>query len=179
MRRVDLKLAATLSDDERLALKALTAAVYPPDVVAASPGRHVTWAPTDYSVLVSTPDGLLVSHVGILVRAGTLDGTPVTIGGVGGVKTHPRAEGRGHASAGLRHAAAVLRDQHRVAFSLLACQDHLLPFYHRLGWLTFGGQLVVTQPAGRTVFTINRTMVLSGLRPAPQEGTIDLDGPPW
>ena len=177
--RLDLKPAATLGDDERGALKALTAAVYPPDVVATSPGRHITWAPVDYRLLVWSQEGELVSHVGILVRDGTLDGTPVKIGGIGSVKTHPRAEGRGYASAGLRLAVAALTDEHRVAFSLLVCRDHLLPFYNRLGWITFAGPLVVEQPAGRTVFTINRTMVLSGLRSAPQDGTIDLNGPPW
>ena len=66
-------------------------AVYPPAVVAGSPGRHVQWAPPDYSVLVFTPEGELVAHVGIVVRMGTLDEAAVTMGGVGSVKTHPRA----------------------------------------------------------------------------------------
>jgi hypothetical protein len=177
--RLEVKPAAELGDDERAALRALTAAVYPPDAVAARPGRHVRWAPVDFSVLVWDPEGELVSHVGLVVRAGTLDGAAVTIGGVGSVKTHPRAEGRGYASAGLRRAAAILRDEHRVAFSLLVCQEHLLSFYARLGWLAFPGRLVVEQPSGPTVFTINRAMVLPGLRPAPGDGTIDLNGLPW
>jgi len=117
--------------------------------------------------------------VGLLVRAGTVDGAAVKIGGIGSVKTHPRAEGCGYASAGLRLAAAALNDDHRVAFSLLVCRAHLLPFYNRLGWLSFSGRLFVEQPAGRTAFTINRPMVLSGLRAAPQDGTIDVNGPPW
>jgi hypothetical protein len=177
--RIDLKPIATLDEDERAALKALTAAVYPPDVVAVSPGRHFQWAPPDYSVLVFTPEGELVSHIGIVVRTGTLDGAAVQIGGVGSVKTHPRAQNRGYASAGLRRAATALHDDYRVAFSLLVCQEHLLPFYARLGWLPFAGCLIVEQPAGPTVFTINRPMVLAGLRAAPQDGTIDLQGLPW
>jgi hypothetical protein len=177
--RVDLKPVAELSSEERDALKALTAAVYPPDVVAASPGRHLTWAAPEYSVLIACPEGRLVAHVGIVVREGFLDDTPVRIGGIGGVKTHPSARGRGHATAGLRRAASALTADHRVAFSLLVCQDHLVPFYARLGWAAFSGRLLVEQPGGRTVFTVNRPMVLAGLRPAPREGTIDLDGPPW
>ena len=177
--RVDLRPVGELDDGERAALRALTAAVYPPEVVARAPGRHVKWAPADLSVLVSTLEGELVSHVGIVVRAGALDGKAVKIGGVGSVKTHPRAEGRGYASAGLRRAAAVLHDDHRVAFSLLVCQEPLLPFYNRLGWLAFSGRLVVEQPAGRVVFTINRPMVLPGYRPAPLDGVIDLNGLPW
>ena len=176
---IDLKLVATLDDDERTALKALTAAVYPPEVVAMSPGRHFQWAPPDYSVLVFTPEGGLVSHVGIVVRTGTLDDAAVQIGGIGSVKTHPRAQGRGYASAGLRRATTALHDDYRVAFSLLVCQEHLLPFYNRLGWLPFSGRLLVEQPTGPTVFTINRPMVLSGLSAAPQDGMIDLKGLPW
>jgi Acetyltransferase (GNAT) domain len=176
---INLKPVATLDDNERAALKALTAAVYSPEVVAVSPGRHVQWAPPEYSVLVFTPEGELVSHVGLVVRMGTLDGAAVKIGGIGSVKTHPQAPGRGYASAGLRHAATVLHDDHRVAFSLLVCQGPLLPFYHRLGWLPFAGRLLVEQPTGPTVLTINRPMVLAGLRAAPQDGMIDLQGLPW
>ena len=177
--RIDLKPVATLDADERAALTALTAAVYPPAVVAVSPGRHVQWAPPDYSVLVFTPEGELVSHVGLVVRTGTLDGVAVKLGGVGGVKTHPRAQGRGYASAGLRRAATALHDDHRVAFSLLVCQEHLLPFYNRLGWRPFAGRLIVEQPTGPTVFASNRAMVLAGLSPAPRDGMIDLKGLPW
>jgi GNAT superfamily N-acetyltransferase len=130
-------------------------------------------------VLVSAPDGALAAYVGLVVRPGALDGVPVTIGGVGSVKTHPRFEGRGYATAGLRRAVAALNAEHRVGFSLLVCRDHLLPFYERLGWRRFPGRLLVEQPAGRTEFTFNRTMVLPGCGPAPEGGTIDLHGPPW
>jgi hypothetical protein len=84
----------------------------------------------------------------------------------------------GYASAALRRAAIALHDDHHVAFSLLVCQEHLLPFYERLGWFPFPGRLIVEQPSGPIVFTINRPMVLPGLCPAPQEGVIDLRGFP-
>jgi len=153
--------------------------VYPPEVLAASPARHVTWAPVQWSVLVWSPEGALLSHVGLVVRHGALDGAPARIGGVGGVKTHPGAEGRGLASAALARAAAALREEHGVAFSLLVCRDDLLPFYGRLGWRPFAGRLLVEQPAGPTLFTVNRAMVLPGLGAAPGAGTIDLKGLPW
>jgi aminoglycoside 2'-N-acetyltransferase I len=176
---LDLKPVADLSNEERDALKALTAAVYPPEVLATRPGRSLQWAPSAWSVLVWTLAGELIAHVGIVVRDGTLDGLPVKIGGIGGVKTHPQAQGRGYASAALRCAATALNVDHYVAFSLLVCQAHLLPFYGRLGWLPFPGRLVVEQPGGPTVFTVNHPMVLPGVRPAPQEGVIDLRGLPW
>jgi aminoglycoside 2'-N-acetyltransferase I len=103
----------------------------------------------------------------------------VKIGGVGGVKTHPQAQGREYATAALRRAAASLNADHHVVFSLLVCQEHLLPFYGRLGWLPFPGRLVVEQPDGPMVLAINRSMVLPGLHPAPREGVIDLQGLPW
>jgi predicted GNAT family N-acyltransferase len=176
---LDLKPVTELSDREREALKALTAAVYPPEVLARSPGRSLQWAPSTWSVLVWTVEGQLIAHVGIVTREGTLDGVPVQIGGVGSVKTHPQAQGRGYASAALRCAATALHDDHHVAFSLLVCQAHLLSFYGRLGWLPFPGRLVVEQPGGSIVLTINHPMVLPGLHPAPQQGVIDLRGLPW
>ena len=153
--RLDVKPVAEFSAEERGALLALTAAVYPPEKTAVSPGRAIQWSSPEHGVLVLGPAGELVAYVGIVVRAGRLDGAPVKIGGVGSVKTHP------------------------VAFSLLVCQDHLQPFYGRLGWRAFTGRPLVEQPAGRTEFTINRPMVRPGLRPAPEAGLIDLAGPPW
>jgi GNAT superfamily N-acetyltransferase len=175
-------LAKILSDrlrlaHERDALAALTAAVYPPG--SAGDGHTVHWAPPEHGILIWGPDGALVAYVGLVVRAGSLDGVPVTIGGVGSVKTHPGLEGRGYASAGLRHAATVLTGDHAVAFSLLVCRDGLLAFYERLGWRAFSGRLLVEQPAGRVEFTLNRPMVLPGRRAAPGGGVIDLHGPPW
>ena len=177
--RLDLKPVQELSDRERHALQALTAAVYPPETRAASPGRVIQWVPAQWSILVWTEAEQLIAHVGIVIRVGMLDGAPVRIGGIGGVKTHPQAQGQGYASAALRRAASVLHDGHRVAFSLLVCQAHLLPFYGRLGWLPFSGRLIVEQASGPVTFTVNRSMVLPGLQPAPQEGVIDLQGFPW
>jgi aminoglycoside 2'-N-acetyltransferase I len=177
--RLELKPVTELSTAERDALKELTAAVYPPELLAISPGRFLEWASAQSSVLAWTDDGQLVAHVGMLTRAGSLDGTPVKIGGVGGVKSHPQARGQGYASAALRCAALALHNDHRVAFSLLVCQAHLLPFYQKLGWLPFAGHLMVEQPGGPIEFTVNRVMVLPGLHPAPQAGVIDLAGLPW
>ncbi|MBI3328195.1 MAG: GNAT family N-acetyltransferase [Nitrospinae bacterium] len=106
--RLGLKPVTELGDGERNTLKALTAAVYPAEVLAARPGRSLQWAPSEWSVLVWTVDGQLIAHVGIVTREGTLHGVPVKIGGIGSVKTHPQAQGRGYASAALRRAAAAL-----------------------------------------------------------------------
>jgi predicted acetyltransferase len=177
--RLELKPVTELSTAERDALKELTAAVYPPELLATNPGRFLEWASAQSSVLAWTEERKLVAHVGILARAGSLDGAPVKIGGVGSVKSHPQVRGQGYASAALHCAALALHNDHRVAFSLLVCQAHLLPFYERLGWLPFAGHLMVEQPGGSIEFTVNRVMVLPGLQPAPQQGLIDLAGLPW
>jgi hypothetical protein len=65
---LDLKPVTELSDGERDALKALTAAVYPPEVLVRSPGRPLQWATAQWSVLVWTAEGQLISHAGIVVR---------------------------------------------------------------------------------------------------------------
>jgi GNAT superfamily N-acetyltransferase len=176
--RCQLTPVAVLTEGDRGALAALTAAVYPPRVAAASPGRHLQWARPEHSMLVFAADEL-VAHVGLVVRAGMLDGATVTLGGVGGVKTHPRAEGRGYASLGMRRAAATLLGEHRVDFSLLVCQEQLQRFYARLGWQLFTGRLLVEQPGGSLEFTVNRPMVLPGTRPAPRVGHLDIRGLPW
>ena len=67
--RLDLKPAADLSATERAALKELTAAVYPPELLATSPGRLLEWASAQSSVLAWTDVGQLVAHVGMLAMA--------------------------------------------------------------------------------------------------------------
>jgi aminoglycoside 2'-N-acetyltransferase I len=162
-------------------LRALQKAVYPPEVLATSPGRDTTWAPPQWHILMRDDTGHLVSHVGFGTSAGTLDGQPARIGGIGGVFTHPLARGQGYAGTGLRKAMTMLADELGADFALLVCQPHLIPFYARLGWQQFAGTLLVRQPNvdGAVPFTINEAMVAPAVRPAPHAGTIDLCSYPW
>jgi len=167
----------TLADHEEL--RALTAAVYTPDVIAALPQTRVTWAPTLWTIRVRDGDGHLVSHIGMLTRDAEVDGTPTMIGGIGGVKTHPDARGRGYASAALQTASAFFTDDLGVAFVLLVCLPLTVPYYERLGWRRFHGTLLVAQPGGTIPFTTNLPMVLPARTVAPLDGTINLCGYPW
>jgi aminoglycoside 2'-N-acetyltransferase I len=88
---VVVRLVADLTDDERAAVSALSQAVYPPEVSAAWPGRHWEWSAHQSAVLIRAADGALISYAGLVVRSALLDGRPVRIGGIGGVKTHPAA----------------------------------------------------------------------------------------
>jgi len=177
--RIDTTSVADLTSADRAELRALTAAVYTPDVIAALPEARVTWAPTIGAIRVRDDDGRLVSHVGMLTRAVEVDDTPSMIGGIGGVKTHPDARGRGYAAAALQAAMAFFTDDLGVAFVLLVCLPPTIPYYERLGWRRFHGILLVAQPGGTIPFTTNLPMVLPARAAAPLDGTINLCGYPW
>jgi hypothetical protein len=176
---VTLDRVADLSEGDRAALRALTEVVYPPAVWAGWPGHQLEWAAVEWSVRVWGPDGALASHVGIVVRQASHDGRPVRVGGIGGVKTHPAARGRGYAGLGIGRAVEFIRAQPDVGFALLVCEPHLLGFYGRLGWREFAGRLAVIQHGAAADFTLCRVMVLDVRSAAPAAGTIDLAGPPW
>lgn len=175
---IDLKITAALTDEERDALAAMQAAVYPPEVVATLPGRHVQWASPERHILVRDDAGRLVSHVGLLLRDGTHDARPVRIGGIGGVATAPEARGKGHAGAAIAAAGAFFADE-GVDFALLVCTPALAGFYGRFGWRTFGGLLRVEQHGQPILFTAHEPMTLPVRGPAPASGAIDLRGLPW
>jgi len=177
--RIDTTSVADLTPADRAELRALTAAVYTPDVIATLPETRVTWAATTWSIRVWDDDGRLVSHVGMLTRTVEVNGTSTTIGGIGGVKTHPDARGRGHASAALQTASAFFTDDCGVAFVLLVCLPRAVPYYERLGWRRFHGTLLVAQPGGTIPFTANLPMVSPARAAAPLDGTINLCGYPW
>ena len=175
---VDITRVADLTPADRDTLRALTVAVYPPEV-APRPGPRVVWAPVEWSIRVWDEAGALVSHVGVLSREVLMDDVPTVIGGIGSVKTHPAARGKGYASAGLREAVRFFTDELWVAFALLVCLPPIVPYYARHGWQRFHGTLLVAQPGGTVPFTTNLPMVLPIHTPTPAGGTIDLCGAPW
>jgi GNAT superfamily N-acetyltransferase len=176
---VTLDRVADLSDTDRAEVRSLSLAVYPPEQWADWPGRHVEWAAPEWCVRVRGEGGALASYVGVHRREAECDGRPVLVGGVGGVKTHPAARGRGFASLGIRRAVEFFRGQPPVAFALLVCEPHLLGYYARLGWREFAGRLLVRQRGEASEFTFNRVMTYAVCSQGPAAGTIDLCGPPW
>ena len=177
--RIDITRADALAPADRDALRALTAAVYPPNPSATLAEPPVAWAQATWNLRIWDDAGTLVSHVGLLTRDALVDDLPVRIGGIGGVKTHPAARGGGYASAGLREAVRFFAEEARVAFALLVCLPPTVPFYERLGWRRFDGTLLVEQPEGTVAFTANLPLVLPIDAPAPTDGTINLCGEPW
>jgi aminoglycoside 2'-N-acetyltransferase I len=107
------------------------------------------------------------------------DGTPVRVGRIGGVKTHPGALGRGFAALGIRHAVEFFHEQPALGFALLVCRPHLLGYYTRLSWHEFAGRLLIRQRGAVAEFTGTRVMTQGIRADGPRAGTIDLCGPPW
>jgi predicted GNAT family N-acyltransferase len=176
---VSLERIAELSEVERGTIRSLTQSVYPPAEMANWPGRHLEWADSEWCIRVWGDDGELASYAGILLREVRHDGRPVLVGGIGGVKTHPAARRRGYAERGLRRAVDFFHENPAVGFALLVCEAHLIPYYVRLGWREFVGQLWVRQHGEAVIFTFNRVMTLGIKLEAPATGRIDLCGPPW
>jgi GNAT superfamily N-acetyltransferase len=170
---------ADLSDGDRGELRALSAAVYPPEESANWSGGKLEWSAAEWCVRVRDEDGALASYVGISLRDAQHDGRPVRVGGIGGVKTHPAARGRGLAARGMQRAVEFFREQPDVGFALLVCGPHLIEYYGGLGWREFGGRLLVRQYGATVEFTYNRVMTYGVRSAAPQDSTIDLLGPPW
>lgn len=170
--------ADQLSDIQKNGLAQLRAAVYPPEVLATLPGRFFTWASPQWSVFL-WDEGELVSRVGLVVREIASNGESKTIGGIGGVMTHPGKQGKGYASQAMREASKLFAEELQVAFALLFCRPHLVEFYKRLKWESFQGLVFVEQPQGKVEFSVNGAMVLDVNEPAPLSGILDLNGLPW
>ena len=167
-----------LSDLQKNSIQKLRSAVYPPEVLATLPGIAFTWASSQWSVLVWEDDEL-VAKVGLLRREIISNGETKSIGGIGGVMTHPAKQGQGLASQAMREAARLFDEELKVAYALLFCRPHLVEFYKRLLWKPFQGTMFAEQPQGKVEFSANGAMVLDLKEKAPLNGSLDLNGLPW
>ncbi len=177
--QLDFKATAQLNDDEAQALRALSAAVDPPQPGADQVTSRLGWAPLEWSILIRDEDNQLVSYAGALTRLGLCNGEQVLIGGIGGVETHPAQRRKGHAGAGIRRATDFLRRELGVDFSLLVCQTHLLSYYQRFGFSAFTGDTFMEQNGVTTAYTSSNVMVMPGKKALPSCKVLDLCGLPW
>lgn len=166
------------SDSDLVALTGLKDAVYPPEEAGEWDGASREWAAPQWGVFVWDDSGDLVSYTGVVRTDGTHDGTPVSIGGVGGIATRPDQRGKGYAAIGIGRGIDFLAGM-GTDFALLVCRDELVGYYEKLGWRLFGGEVLVRQFGETEPFTYNRVMVGDINQTAPSSGTIDLQGPPW
>jgi len=176
---VTLDRRSDLSEADLAEVAKLTTAVYPPEVVANWWGRDLDWSTAEWCIRVRDEKVMLANYLGLLTRDATLNGRPVCIGGIGGVKTHPSARGLGFASTAILRAIDFLRVEQSVAFSLLVCEPRLLEYYSRLGWREFKGRLIIQNDGKTCEFTQNRVMSHGLDRDSQAFDVIDLCGPPW
>jgi hypothetical protein len=158
------------------AVEPLDREVYPPEVMATVPWRHVTWAHANKRIVVSDELGIRC-HVGVFWRSGMFDGRAVNMGGIGGVMTSEGVRRKGYAGAAM-HEARRLMEERAIDFGLLFCEPHNERFYGNLGWHVFDGEVWTEQPGGRVRFDMMHALCLP-LRDAPVRGVIDLCGLPW
>lgn len=178
--KIDLLPVAELTEKDRASLGALSSAVYPPDVVAAWPGRSIEWAARQWSAIAWNDHRTLVlGHVGVVTRKARLKQRHMKIGGIGGVMTHPAFRKMGIAKTAINRCIELFREQGDIDFALLVCEPGLISFYERLGWQKFVGKLLVNQSGQTTVFTFNLPMIYPIRGPLEYDGVIDLLGPPW
>ncbi|HEV3416041.1 MAG TPA: GNAT family N-acetyltransferase [Pirellulales bacterium] len=171
---------AELTNDERAALRDLNGAVYPPEVVAAWPGRSIEWSARQWSVIVwDDLESQAVAHAGIVIRQARWKDCDVRVGGIGGVMTHPDFRGRGYARAAVNRGIEFFREQDDIDFGLLVCKPSLIPLYERLSWRVFAGDLFVEQHGKTVKFTFNVPMTCPLRLQEVLGGAIDLLGPPW
>jgi aminoglycoside 2'-N-acetyltransferase I len=175
---ISLKRLDDFSDEDRESLRELKAAVYPPEREGEWEGASREWSRPEWGVFVRDDAGNLVSYTGVMRREGSVDGRDTTIGGVGGIATHPDHRGRGYAPLGMGRALDYLTTRD-TDFALLVCREQLVPYYQGLGWRLFEGEVRDTQFGKPEVFEFNRVMVGDLNRKAPLRGTIDLRGPAW
>jgi aminoglycoside 2'-N-acetyltransferase I len=177
--RWELRRVADLTAGEQAAVRTLALAVHPPEVSATWPGRAIEWAAHQWAVVGWDAEGAALCYVGVVLRDARWDDRAVRVGGIGGVKTHPKFRGRGFATAAIRLALDFFHGQGDADFGLLVCEAGLVPFYERQGWRRFPGELLVTQRQATVPFTFNLAMTTPVRLQEPLRGTIDLMGPPW
>jgi len=177
--KIEFAAADQFSVKQKESLKQLRATVYPAAVLATLIGKDIAWASPQWSVLVWDEDEL-VSRVGLIRREVISNGETKSIGGIGGVMTHPQRQSKGYASEALREAIRVFDEEFKVAYALLFCGSRLIEYYKRLDWKPFEGNVYVEQPRkGRIEFSANNAMVLDVKEQAPLNGILDLNGWPW
>jgi GNAT superfamily N-acetyltransferase len=139
--------------------------------------HQLEWRPKDLHFVLYS-DGQPVSHAGVLRHVVNVNGNPVTVGGVGGVVTVPKAQGNGFARRLMQHAAKFLGLEWKVDAGLLFCLPNMVAYYENLGWLVLKSEVLIEQQNGRIVSPL-QVMVLPLRESSWSSGTVELQSLPW
>ena len=138
---------------------------------------NLKWRPKDLHFLFYS-GGELISHVGILKHVVTVNGEFVTVGGIGGVVTIPKAQRRGFAHRLMLHTAKFLECEWKVAAGLLFCLPGIVAYYEALRWQRAEGPVLIEQPNGKFPSPL-QVMVLPLCKKESLDGRIDIRSLPW
>jgi aminoglycoside 2'-N-acetyltransferase I len=138
---------------------------------------NIVWSGAVWCVLVRL-NGELVTHVGIIDRVISVAGSPLRVGGIGGVATAPEWRGRGFASLAMRAASTFMLEKLGIFHGLLVCGAQRVSFYQSLSWQVVEDSMYFDQPSGK--MKCDAATMIQCLTAAPwPEGMIDLCGLPW
>lgn len=166
----EIKLVESLTDAEKQQLFGWG------DDIFGVASLGLQWRPKTSHLLLHA-HGKLVSHVGLLTHVVSVDGRPVTVGGVGGVVTIPKMQKRGYAWLLMRHAAKLFGEW-RMDAGLLFCLRQLVPFYETLDWRVVEHPVLIEQPSGKIAPPCN-VMVLPLNGCVWRDGSVELNSLPW
>jgi GNAT superfamily N-acetyltransferase len=94
------------------------------------PERYRPTAEACSCFYVLEQDGRIVSHVGLFPIHAVTAGVSVTMGGIGGVGTHPQERGKGYMTQLLQHVIGVMREREYP----LSCLGGDRQRYNTFGW---------------------------------------------
>jgi GNAT superfamily N-acetyltransferase len=171
-----IRLTDSLSDEERNAIDTVDHLAFFEE--GEDENDEIEWALSSTWGILGNLDGVLVSYIGILRRVIRVGGEDITVGGIGGVATHPAWRRRGYAHALLKAAAEFMQKEGDIDFTMLFCSCEMIPYYQKSGYRLVKNPLYITQSSGRLRFDDNYMVLPVSGKPWP-EGEIDISGPPW
>lgn len=135
------------------------------------------WRPKDVHFLIYE-DGKPASHASILRHEIAVGGKPLMVAGLGGVVTHPEAQGKGYARRLVRHASEFFEREWEVEAGLLFCLKRMVTYYGALGWQLLPEKVIIDQPSGKIVSPLE-VMVLPCRGQSWPNGEVELKSLPW
>lgn len=123
-------------------------------------------------------DDELVGFAHVFPRVARLDGSPVLLGGLGGVMTSKERQGKGVGSVTVRKAGEIILDNLSADLGVLLCKPALVGFYERLDWRRMSCPVLIEQPAGKMKWP-REAMVLLRKNESSIPRELDLCGLPF
>ncbi len=178
MFEISIKPAAQLTEEEKVQVDEVSILAYSaPDTVPEEGDQDIEWSDPDWWIL-GRLEKKIVSLVGIVYREVQVVDRMLPVGGFGGVATHPDYQRQGLASHLMKQSEIFMREELKVPFGLLVCNDCRVPYYSHLGWHLLNQPMVFDWQGKKRVLHENG-MVLPFNDQAWPEGPVDLRGKPW